>query len=250
MVSHSGPLPGPAPLQLLSWESCSHRLCSALDPDSCPPNSLWSRTRWLLSDGSHVNPAMGLSSLSPQPVATAPPYLGPAPTGLLFYTPLCLLQHSSYTAGSPSPVTQQGAGPLLRDPTFTNSCSAEVCTHCLLSSLALSFWRTLPCLTPSMLLCHPSCMSLDPDDPPVGREVDTPLWNRGCVQSLLYTECPAHTPRHVASAVCSLGVCRICPAHTLICTPVCYPIQEGQMPLSSPRAPPPEHQHHHFPSHF
>lgn len=108
----------PTPLQLLSWESCSHKFCSTLNPDLPalgPRTQHPVSTHWLLLESDHLNPnpslsatPWGWSSLSPQSVATAPPHLDPVPT-VLFCTSLCLLQHSSYPAASPA--TPQAAGP-------------------------------------------------------------------------------------------------------------------------------------------
>lgn len=151
----------PTPLQLLSWESCSHKFCSTLNPDLPalgPRTQHPVSTHWLLLESDHLNPnpslsatPWGWSSLSPQSVATAPPHLDPVPT-VLFCTSLCLLQHScltSHTAGC------RACSELL--PLPTAPCSPEGCTQslsracCALRTVVLSFWRTLQCLTPTFV---------------------------------------------------------------------------------------------------
>lgn len=97
---------------------------------------------------------MGPSRLCPQPVATVPHFWAQ-----LLWTSLCLLQHGSYPAGLP--VTSHSAGlqglcseltPLPAVPCCTAGCAHSLSwTCCLLSTLALSFWKTQQQLIPTFV---------------------------------------------------------------------------------------------------
>lgn len=114
----------PTPLQLLSWESCSHKFCSTLNPDLPalgPRTQHPVSTHWLLLESDHLNPnpslsatPWGWSSLSPQSVATAPPHLD-----LQF----CSVHPSASFNTAPTQLPHQPhcrLQGLLRAPTFTN----------------------------------------------------------------------------------------------------------------------------------